>query len=115
MAKAGGRRYDGIQSPKYLALKAENRLKNAKILKDFKFDGDRTIKPKKGTSMEYEATLYPEYGLRSNYNRSEVLSHKPHDIKVSADRKSTRLNSSHRCISYDVFCLKKKKKTKRKN
>src|SRR5436189_5906034 len=26
------------------------------------------------------------------------------------DRKSTRLNSSHRCISYAVFCLKKKKK-----
>src|SRR5437879_6934067 len=28
------------------------------------------------------------------------------------DRKSTRLNSSHRCISYAVFCLKKKKKHK---
>src|SRR5437879_10021452 len=27
---------------------------------------------------------------------------------VYADRKSTRLNSSHRCISYAVFCLKKK-------
>src|SRR5437762_10297891 len=26
------------------------------------------------------------------------------------DRKSTRLNSSHRCISYAVFCLKKNKK-----
>src|SRR5437762_4003508 len=25
---------------------------------------------------------------------------------VMADRKSTRLNSSHRCISYAVFCLK---------
>src|SRR5437879_6710787 len=25
------------------------------------------------------------------------------------DRKSTRLNSSHRCISYAVFCLKKKR------
>src|SRR5437762_9703558 len=25
------------------------------------------------------------------------------------DRKSTRLNSSHRCISYAVFCLKKNK------
>src|SRR5437762_8700410 len=25
------------------------------------------------------------------------------------DRKSTRLNSSHRCSSYAVFCLKKKK------
>src|SRR5437763_4713629 len=32
-----------------------------------------------------------------------------------SDRKSTRLNSSHRCISYAVFCLKKKKKTKKKN
>src|SRR5258708_10129832 len=27
----------------------------------------------------------------------------------SADRKSTRLNSSHQIISYAVFCLKKKK------
>src|SRR5437764_8398667 len=26
----------------------------------------------------------------------------------ATDRKSTRLNSSHRCISYAVFCLKKK-------
>src|SRR5437899_5042013 len=30
------------------------------------------------------------------------------------DRKSTRLNSSHLGISYAVFCLKKKKKTKKK-
>src|SRR5207248_4142631 len=28
---------------------------------------------------------------------------------ISKDRKSTRLNSSHRTISYAVFCLKKKK------
>src|SRR5437762_4847132 len=27
------------------------------------------------------------------------------------DRKSTRLNSSHRCISYAVFCLKKKNRS----
>src|SRR5437762_14006872 len=27
---------------------------------------------------------------------------------IPSDRKSTRLNSSHRCISYAVFCLKKK-------
>src|SRR5690348_17566320 len=32
----------------------------------------------------------------------------------SADRKSTRLNSSHPSISYAVFCLKKKKKKKNK-
>src|SRR5437762_6487447 len=30
----------------------------------------------------------------------------------AGDRKSTRLNSSHRCISYAVFCLKKKKTMK---
>src|SRR6266513_4655560 len=29
--------------------------------------------------------------------------------RQSRDRKSTRLNSSHVSISYDVFCLKKKK------
>src|SRR5258707_10063760 len=29
---------------------------------------------------------------------------------AAADRKSTRLNSSHANISYAVFCLKKKKK-----
>src|SRR5437764_3236523 len=28
--------------------------------------------------------------------------------RLVLDRKSTRLNSSHRCISYAVFCLKKK-------
>src|SRR5437867_7832104 len=32
--------------------------------------------------------------------------------RTREDRKSTRLNSSHRTISYAVFCLKKKKKKK---
>src|SRR3989449_4463077 len=36
--------------------------------------------------------------------RPPVLEH-----DVGADRKSTRLNSSHGYISYAVFCLKKKK------
>src|SRR5687768_18241253 len=31
-------------------------------------------------------------------------------LVIEADRKSTRLNSSHGYISYAVFCLKKKKK-----
>src|SRR5260221_1353258 len=35
------------------------------------------------------------------------LAHSPE----KADRKSTRLNSSHTVISYAVFCLKKKKLT----
>src|SRR5216684_1083917 len=33
-------------------------------------------------------------------------------LDVAADRKSTRLNSSHGYISYAVFCLKKKKTIK---
>src|SRR3712207_7393738 len=35
----------------------------------------------------------------------EALTDRP---QVGADRKSTRLNSSHANISYAVFCLKKK-------
>src|SRR5437879_292264 len=41
-----------------------------------------------------------------------TVAQKAHAARVplfSGDRKSTRLNSSHRCISYAVFCLKKKK------
>src|SRR5256885_564657 len=36
-------------------------------------------------------------------------------MSFSADRKSTRLNSSHLVISYAVFCLKKKNKYVNKN
>src|SRR5260221_8724022 len=35
------------------------------------------------------------------------------NIQNVADRKSTRLNSSHTVISYAVFCLKKKKRSAR--
>src|SRR5258708_8144335 len=49
--------------------------------------------------------------------RSELLSLQvirtwekdPDTYSTGADRKSTRLNSSHQIISYAVFCLKKKK------
>src|SRR3712207_8996874 len=34
---------------------------------------------------------------------------------AGADRKSTRLNSSHANISYAVFCLKKKKQDTKQN
>src|SRR5437879_10877037 len=37
--------------------------------------------------------------------------HAQQTVRRLLDRKSTRLNSSHRCISYAVFCLKKKNKT----
>src|SRR5437879_8565348 len=49
--------------------------------------------------------------------RSVARAHQCGTFRAAAadgkDRKSTRLNSSHRCISYAVFCLKKKKITKK--
>src|SRR5436309_8145698 len=48
-------------------------------------------------------------------DRIDVLYDIERDIRGQSaeDRKSTRLNSSHVKISYAVFCLKKKKKTKK--
>src|SRR5437879_8565062 len=52
---------------------------------------------------------------RSRRRLASLLSVRGSDgPSVRPDRKSTRLNSSHRCISYAVFCLKKKKKKKKK-
>src|SRR5258708_29698281 len=47
--------------------------------------------------------------------RESLASQSPEIAKpeILADRKSTRLNSSHQIISYAVFCLKKKKATPR--
>src|SRR5256886_15551000 len=49
-----------------------------------------------------QAQLNPEIGVTG-------------DVRGYADRKSTRLNSSHSQISYAVFCLKKKKKKQKHN
>src|SRR5260221_8752351 len=44
--------------------------------------------------------------------RPQLLAELGAILASSADRKSTRLNSSHTVISYAVFCLKKKNKRK---
>src|SRR5215475_2159094 len=63
------------------------------------------------------STLFPYTTLfRSRHRaagREARRSHsRQHAPRHRRDRKSTRLNSSHVKISYAVFCLKKKKKTK---
>src|ERR1017187_8781691 len=57
------------------------------------------------------STLFPYTTLfRSHPYTPHAAVHPPSGLHLfPADRKSTRLNSSHRCISYAVFCLKKKK------
>src|SRR5207248_9638693 len=61
----------------------------------------------------------PVARLDAGARRGRALDRRDHDEILVAlllldldaeDRKSTRLNSSHRTISYAVFCLKKKKK-----
>src|SRR5437660_2753697 len=62
-----------------------------------------------------EAAKTPEPGFMLTLETVEApgIDIKPYFTAV-ADRKSTRLNSSHVAISYAVFCLKKKKKTRTK-
>src|SRR5437879_7473823 len=68
---------------------------------------------------DFSATLAP-MGARTDQRCSicasnpDVLAAINQILQDKRDRKSTRLNSSHRCISYAVFCLKKKKKHKEK-
>src|SRR2546429_8320575 len=63
------------------------------------------------------STLFPYTTLfRSPGQRAVAVEVGAHPTRIvvraeRADRKSTRLNSSHGYISYAVFCLKKKKKT----
>src|SRR5256885_12736895 len=48
----------------------------------------------------------------SSADQPRAAQRRPHEGEQAAeqaDRKSTRLNSSHLVISYAVFCLKKKK------
>src|SRR2546428_4563184 len=54
----------------------------------------------------------PSWGYGNSGTRFKVFG-QPGAART--DRKSTRLNSSHDQISYAVFCLKKKKKTKNKS
>src|SRR5207248_4880411 len=62
------------------------------------------------------STLFPYTTLfRSHHHRHFFVDQSERSVfhfaggKMKQDRKSTRLNSSHRTISYAVFCLKKKK------
>src|SRR3989442_10851704 len=53
----------------------------------------------------------PQAGGQAVGQRNPPLTSRQRGIRL-LDRKSTRLNSSHVRISYAVFCLKKKKKSK---
>src|SRR2546426_8310513 len=65
------------------------------------------------------AGVQPHHRLARGWHRVGQLDQlhlfrRPLPLAANRDRKSTRLNSSHLVISYAVFCLKKKKKHKKK-
>src|SRR5258705_13510375 len=71
------------------------------------------------------STLFPYTTLFRSASAGEIVIARvskfpkppPYPIQVRfprTDRKSTRLNSSHLGISYAVFCLKKKKPSRRR-
>src|SRR2546422_5211942 len=76
-------------------------------------------RPPRSTLFPY-TTLFRSHGTFTTthditkYTKAAIFSkigkQTPMFAKI-ADRKSTRLNSSHGYISYAVFCLKKKKST----
>src|SRR5438034_7931890 len=62
-----------------------------------------------------EISLASAYSVAQTFGWNWGEDEKPvKRARFSLDRKSTRLNSSHTVISYAVFCLKKKKKIKKK-
>src|SRR2546422_8089321 len=58
-----------------------------------------------------ESGSFADGGAQGRWLGQPLAAAEPPAAEV--DRKSTRLNSSHGYISYAVFCLKKKKKTKK--
>src|SRR2546429_5235089 len=67
-------------------------------------------RPPRSTLFPY-TTLFRSHANGGQQKAARMAQAPPaeHHAAHDADRKSTRLNSSHGYISYAVFCLKKKK------
>src|SRR2546427_6017633 len=65
-------------------------------------------------TSSWSVSIEGEVKKPRKFTMDEILKIAPLEERIyrHRDRKSTRLNSSHSQISYAVFCLKKKKKTK---
>src|SRR2546430_7913511 len=66
-------------------------------------------RPPRSTLFPYTTLFRSGQGENSNAEEAAALFGILDKMGKQADRKSTRLNSSHSQISYAVFCLKKKK------
>src|SRR5207248_3423076 len=71
-------------------------------------------RPPRSTLFPYTTLFRSSIATRRRASQSCAARARASPPAEKPDRKSTRLNSSHRTISYAVFCLKKKKKKKTK-
>src|SRR5438094_2699365 len=67
-------------------------------------------RPPRSTLFPYTTLFRSAEPIDTNLISPDILDIGRVTESRMSDRKSTRLNSSHRTISYAVFCLKKKKK-----
>src|SRR5437763_13013195 len=68
------------------------------------FRSERVVAP-----CQYRLGAVDETAKRREIEAGKLVVGDVRGEEAVGDRKSTRLNSSHRCISYAVFCLKKEK------
>ena len=76
------------------------------------YDYTMSSNPQEKWRVELGADLFTNNGWISHI--SYEIGKKQQGADKYKDRKSTRLNSSHKPISYAVFCLKKKRNKKNK-
>src|SRR5256885_9637604 len=97
-----------IQSIVGLSLSGIGRALNMGI---FSFGPDVTWidSTTRETRIDSKYAIHVQCPFRLTRNGHTLVGSDDMRIPGNADRKSTRLNSSHLVISYAVFCLKKKK------
>src|SRR5437762_10610853 len=97
---APGKRLEGLGGNEGLGLRRENRRHLVPRLDEQPRELGRLVGRDSACDAEENAGHAGILPAR-RWKRSPFL----HWPTARADRKSTRLNSSHRCISYAVFCL----------
>src|SRR5437762_6819946 len=74
----------------------------------FAYDAERPMNPASVMKLVTTFAALEILGRDYRWKTEAYLGGPILNRMLKGDRKSTRLKSSHRCISYAVFCLKKK-------